>query len=130
MNTVTTKLNPFHLAINSLDAFGFRRFPTFSHVDKIIHADKKGWDAYVYFKNGDSVLVSCRGYNVTIDDVPFTHGDINTEIVKSVKHPTGYHNRRPYFYDGEKAWSYSDDELTSLGYTFPPNFDSYYDKFK
>ena len=46
----TSPLNPYSLRINSLTAFDFRRYPTFSHVEKTIHDDKAGWSVTVYFQ--------------------------------------------------------------------------------
>lgn len=88
MNALTTKLNPFHLGINSMTAFDFRRYPTFSHVEKTINDDKAGWEAVVHFKSGSFACVSCRGYDVIINGKPFTHGDINEACVLLANEPT------------------------------------------
>lgn len=94
MTAYTTQpLNAFHLSINSMNAFDFRRFPTFSHVDTNIHSDKQGWDAYVYFNDGESVHVHCKGYYVTINGERFVSSDINREVVLSAGQPTRHtHN--------------------------------------
>ena len=89
MKAYTTKpLNAFHLSLNSMNAFDFRRFPTFSHVDTNVHEDKQGWDAYVYFDDGESVHVACKGYHVTLNGERFNHGDINEACVLSAGQPT------------------------------------------
>jgi hypothetical protein len=84
----TPPLNAFHLGYNSMTAFDFRRYPTFSHVERSIHDDKCGWSATVYFKSGNFSAVSCRGYDVTINGTPFTHGDINKACVLLSDEPT------------------------------------------
>lgn len=89
MKTYTTPpLNPYSLRLNSLTAFDFRRYPTFSHVEKSIHDDKAGWSVTVYFKSGSFSAVSCRGYDVTINGTPFTHGDITKACVLLANEPT------------------------------------------
>jgi len=88
MKALSTQLNAFHLSFNSMTAFDFRRFPTFSHVERNVHADKQGWDAYVYFNDGESVHVHCKGYLVTLNGERFNHGDINEACVLSAGQPT------------------------------------------
>ena len=90
----TPPLNPYSLRINSLTAFDFRRYPTFSHVEKTIHDDKAGWSVTVHFKSGSFSAVSCRGYDVTINGTPFTHGDINRAVVDSAGEPTSWSDLR------------------------------------
>ena len=90
----TPPLNPYSLRINSLTAFDFRRYPTFSHVEKTIHDDKAGWSVTVHFKSGSFSAVSCRGYDVTINGTPFTHGDINRAVVDSAGEPTSWSDHR------------------------------------
>jgi len=90
----TPPLNPCSLRINSLTAFDFRSYPTFSHVEKTIHDDKAGWSVTVYFKSGSFSAVSCRGYDVTINGTPFTHGDINRAVVDSAGEPTSWSDLR------------------------------------
>jgi hypothetical protein len=88
MKAYTTQLNPYSLTINSLTAFDFRRYPTFSHVDKTIHDDKAGWSVSVHFKSGKIAQVECRGYDVNINGTPFTHGDITKACVLLSDEPT------------------------------------------
>lgn len=88
MKALSTQLNAFHLSFNSMTAFDFRRFPTFSHVERNVHADKQGWDAYVFFTSGVCVNVHCKGYYVTINGKRFEHGDINRAVVESAGEPT------------------------------------------
>ena len=89
MKAYTTQpLNPYSLTINSLTAFDFRRYPTFSHVEKTIHDDKAGWSVSVHFKSGKIAQVECRGYDVTINGTPFTHGDITKACVLLSNEPT------------------------------------------
>ena len=89
MKAYTTQpLNPYSLRINSLTAFDFRRYPTFSHVEKSIHDDKAGWSVTVYFKSGSFTCVSCRGYDVVINGKTFTHGDITKACVLLANEPT------------------------------------------
>ena len=89
MTAYTTQpLNAFHLSINSLDDFGFRTYPTYSHVELTIDDDKQGWDAYVFFTSGVCVNVHCKGYYVTINGKRFEHGDINRAVVESAGEPT------------------------------------------
>ena len=84
----TPPLNAYHLALNSMTAFDFRKFPTFSRVETNVHDDKQGWSATVYFKSGNFSAVSCRGYDVTINGTPFTHGDINKACILLANEPT------------------------------------------
>jgi hypothetical protein len=97
MKALTTQLNPYHGAINCLDDFGFRSFPTFSHVEKTIDSDKRGWDVYVFFKSGIVVNVHCKGYRVTINGKEFTAGNINREVALSAGEPTSWSNMRHQF---------------------------------
>lgn len=97
MKALATQLNPFHGAINCLDAFGFRSFPTFSHVETNVHEDKRGWDAYVYFDDGESVHVACKGYYVTLNGERFNHRSINEACALVAGQPTSWSNMRAQF---------------------------------
>ena len=93
----TPPLNAFHLGYNSMTAFDFRRYPTFSHVERSIHDDKAGWSATVYFKSGNFSAVSCRGYYITINGERFTHSDINKACALQIGEPTSWHDMRQNF---------------------------------
>lgn len=91
MKAITTKpLNAYHLALNSMTAFDFRGYPTFSHVETNVHKDKQGWDSYVYFTDGESVHVACKGYHITLNGERFNHGDINKACSLTANQPLRY----------------------------------------
>jgi hypothetical protein len=94
MNALSTQLNAFHLSFNSMTDFDFRTFPTFSHVERNVHADKQGWDAYVYFNDGESVHVACKGYHVTLNGERFNSSNINEACVLSAGQPLRWSDLR------------------------------------